>query len=67
VSEKVSRKTKKQKLINVLGTIFEWKSADGRHSHKKLRDHEKKKIKRDKPILNKSDGGEGRTPRKKKG
>lgn len=42
------------------GGTFEWKEADKRSSSATRREHERKKIEQHSPILNKSNGGEGR-------
>lgn len=42
------------------GGTFEYKTADGRSSSRTRREHERVKIQKHKPILNKSGGGEGR-------
>ena len=49
-----------------MAKTFEWKQADGRYSAEARREHEKMKIKQHNPTENKSSGGEGRIPNKKK-
>ena len=46
-------------------SVFEYKIADGRSNSKTRRIHEQQKIKRHKPQLNKSKGGEGRIAKRK--
>jgi excinuclease UvrABC nuclease subunit len=42
------------------GDRFAWQAADGRSTSKTRRAHERAKIKKHKPSLNRSKGGEGR-------
>jgi len=60
----MKRKDKKKVITEKVGITIEWKTVE-RHNHKKLIEHEKKKIKKDSPILNKSTGGEGRIAKRK--
>jgi hypothetical protein len=49
-----------EKKINRRTHIFKWKQADGRFSTEKRLDHERKRIKQNKPRLNQREGGGGR-------
>jgi len=46
------------------GYRFAWQAADGNSTSNTRREHEREKIKKHSPPMNKSKGGEGRTARK---
>ena len=57
-------KDKRKAVTKRVGITIEWKTVE-RHNHERLIDREKTKIKKDRPILNKSNGGEGRIAKRK--
>jgi len=52
--------TKKGKLAELGGGTFEWMQASASSDSSSRREHERRSIKKHKPVLNKSIGGEGR-------
>ncbi|MBQ8541631.1 MAG: GIY-YIG nuclease family protein [Clostridia bacterium] len=66
LARRMYQHTKSGKLSVEKGnSTFEYKIADGRSSSRTRRIHEKEKIAKHNPYLNKSGGGEGRLAKKK--